>query len=484
MQQALRLFILFLSAPMWLFAQVKKTSAPQPVYPIPTAQQLAWHEMETNAFIHFSTNTFTNKEWGYGDEPESVFNPTAFNATQWAVNLKKQGFKTLILTCKHHDGFCLWPSKYTQHSVKNSPYKNGTGDIVKEVSDAARKAGLHFGVYLSPWDRNQANYGTEAYLDYYRRQLNELFTRYGPITEMWFDGANGGDGFYGGSREKRTIDGSTYYQWPATLQMIQGLQPNVLFFSDAGPHLRWVGNERGVAGETNWNTINPDTLYAGKAGIEGLLNSGSMDGTRWIPAECDVSIRPGWFYHEAENNQVKTPQQLFDIYLQSVGRGATLLLNIPPDTRGLLHETDLQSLEGFNRLLKQELGHNRALHARVIAGSFRNNDPAYSPANITDGNKYSYWATNDNETSGSFEIILKQPTPIRYLMIQEYIALGQRVKSFAADAWVNGNWKEIARATTIGYKRILKFPSVTCRKFRVRIIDAKAAPLISNAALY
>ena len=479
-----QLFILLLSAPLWMPAQVQKTSAPQPVYPIPSAEQLAWHEMETNAFIHFTTNTFTNKEWGYGDEPESVFNPTAFNATQWTTILKKNGFKSLILTCKHHDGFCLWPSKYTQHSVKNSPYKNGAGDIVKEVSDAARKSGLHFGVYLSPWDRNQAHYGTAAYIEYYRNQLKELFTRYGPITEMWFDGANGGDGFYGGRREKRSIDGATYYQWPETLHMIQRMQPHVLFFSDAGPHLRWVGNERGEAGETNWNSINPDTLYAGKAGIEGLLNTGSIDGTRWIPAECDVSIRPGWFYHESENNQVKTPQQLFDIYLKSVGRGATLLLNIPPDTRGLLHETDVQSLEGFSRLLQQELGHNLALHAHVSASSFRGNDPAYAPRNITDGKKQNYWATNDDQTSGSFEIHFKQPTTIRYLLLQEYIALGQRVTAFAADAFVDGNWKEIANATTIGYKRILKLPAVTCSKIRVRITGAKAAPLISNLAVY
>lgn len=294
-------------------------STPSPVGPTPSTKQLEWHELETYAFIHFTTNTFTGKEWGYGDESPSIFNPTNTNVDQWVRTLKNTGFKAVILTAKHHDGFCLWPSKYTKHSIAASPYKKGKGDLVKEVAQACKKHGLKFGIYLSPWDRNREDYGSPSYVTYYRNQLKELFENYGPVFEMWFDGANGGDGYYGGAREKRRIDGKTYYDWPGTISMVRNMEPNILFFSDAGPDIRWVGNERGIAGETNWNTISPDTLYAGKAGIESLLNTGHENGTSWIPAEVDVSIRPGWFYHAEEDGKVKTPEELFDIYLTSVG---------------------------------------------------------------------------------------------------------------------------------------------------------------------
>jgi alpha-L-fucosidase len=465
-------------------AQVKKTLPPKPVFPVPNAAQMKWHEMEMNAFIHFTTNTFTDKEWGYGDENPSIFNPTRLNTNQWARVLKETGFKTMILTCKHHDGFCLWPSKYTEHSVKNSPYKNGKGDIVKEASDAARKYGLKFGVYLSPWDRNRADYGTPTYITYYRNQLKELFTRYGPIFEMWFDGANGGDGYYGGAKETRKINGATYYDWPATLQMVRNIQPNVIFFSDAGPGVRWVGNERGVAGTTNWNTISTDTLFAGKGGIEELLNTGSPDGTRWVPAEVDVSIRPGWFYHASEDDKVKTPEKLFEIYLTSVGRGSTLLLNIPPDRRGLFHENDVKSLQGFRALLNKEFAKNLANKAIVTAGNTRENSKQFAAANITDGNKETYWATDDGVTTASLEINLSRSFPIKYILLQEYIKLGQRVKSFTVEAWKDGGWHKIADGTTIGYKRILRIDPVETSKIRVNITDSKACPVISNIAVY
>jgi len=457
---------------------------PKPVLPVPSAAQLQWHEMEMNAFIHFTTNTFTDKEWGYGDESPSIFNPTRLNTSQWAKVLKETGFKTMILTCKHHDGFCLWPSAYTDHSVKGSPYKNGKGDIVKEASDAARKFGMKFGVYLSPWDRNRADYGTPSYITYYRNQLKELFTRYGPIFEMWFDGANGGDGYYGGAKERRRINGATYYDWPTTLQLVRSMQPNVIFFSDAGPGVRWVGNENGVAGPTNWNTINADTLYAGKAGIENILNTGSPDGNKWIPAEVDVSIRPGWFYHEKEDDKVKTPEKLFDIYLTSVGRGSTLLLNIPPDRRGLFHENDVQALAGFKALLKKEFGKNLALKAAVKASNVRAKNKKFAAINVTDGNKETYWATDDELNNGSLEISLAKPVSIKYIVLQEYIKLGQRVKSFTVEAWKDAEWKKITEGTTIGYKRILKFDPVETSKIRVNITDAKACPVISNIELY
>lgn len=464
--------------------QVKKVAAPKPLLPVPSAAQLAWHKMETNAFIHFTTNTFTGLEWGNGDEKESVFNPTSVDAGQWARTLKETGFKTMILTCKHHDGFCLWPSKYTSHSVKNSPYKNGKGDIVKEASDACKKYGLKFGVYLSPWDRNQATYGKPEYLTYYRNQLKELFTQYGPVVEMWFDGANGGSGYYGGANETRKINGATYYEWPKTLDLVRSMQPNVVFFSDAGPGVRWVGNESGLAGETNWNTITADTLFAGKAGIEKLLNTGSPDGKQWIPAEVDVSIRPGWFYHAAEDEKVKTPERLFEIYLTSVGRGSTLLLNIPPDKRGLFNEIDVQSLQGFRQLLNKTFADNLANASPVIASSFRGKSAAFAAANVTDGKENTYWATDDGVTTGSLEINLGKAAVVQYITLQEYIQLGQRVSSFTAEVWKDNAWQQVAAATTIGYKRILKIAPVETSKVRINITGAKACPVISNVEIY
>ncbi len=467
-----------------LFGQTKNLSAPAPVYPLPTASQMAWHEMEMNAFVHFTTNTFTDREWGYGDESNDVFNPTAVNAEQWAKTLQETGFKTMILTCKHHDGFCLWPSEFTEHSVKNSPYKNGKGDIVKEASDACKMYGLKFGVYLSPWDRNRADYGQTSYLTYYRNQLKELFTKYGPIVEMWFDGANGGDGYYGGAREKRKINGATYYDWPKTLDLVRSMSPNVIFFSDAGPGVRWVGNERGIAGETNWNTITTDTLYAGKGGIEKLLNTGQADGKNWIPAEVDVSIRPGWFYHAKEDSLVKTPEKLLSIYLSSVGRGSTLLLNIPPDRRGLFHENDVKSLRGFAELLKKEFGNNLAANAKVSADTYRGNQKKFAPANLTDGNKETYWTTDDAITTGSVVITLAKSQTIKYILLQEYIKLGQRVQSFTVEVWKDNYWEKIAGATTIGYKRILKIDPIAAQKIRVTITQSKACPILSNIELY
>ncbi len=460
---------------------------PAPVLPVPTEAQLAWHEMETNAFIHFTTNTFTDKEWGYGDESPAIFNPTALDVDQWITTLKDAGFKGVILTSKHHDGFSLWPSKYTEHSVKNSPYKNGQGDIVKAVSEATKRHGLKFGVYLSPWDRNRADYGQPSYIEYYRKQLKEIFTNYGPVFEMWFDGANGGDGYYGGAKETRKIDRATYYDWPTTLAMVRELQPQpkVLFFSDAGPDIRWVGNEKGLAGETNWNTISNDTLYAGKAGVEDLLATGAEDGNKWIPAEVDVSIRPGWFYHPKEDSLVKTPEQLFNIYLTSVGRGSTLLLNVPPDRRGLIHEQDVAALKGWRKLLDEAFTTNLAANAKVKASSYRGSSKTYAGANVADGDKDTYWATDDGVTTGSLEIDLGKVQPVKYVLLQEYIRLGQRVESFTVDAWQNNTWQPVAKATTIGYKRILKLDEpVNTDKLRVTITAAKASPVISNVAVY
>ena len=480
----MRILLLIPALIIFSCAPKKEVLAPAAVGPVPNESQLAWHKMETNAFIHFTTNTFTDKEWGYGDESPAIFNPSAFDASQWIGVLKDAGFKGVILTCKHHDGFCLWPSKYTEHSVKNSPFENGKGDVVKAVADACRKAGLKFGVYLSPWDRNRADYGTPDYITYYRNQLTELFTSYGPVFEMWFDGANGGDGYYGGKKEKRKIDGVRYYDWPTTLEQVRKMEPGVIFFSDAGPGVRWVGNERGVAGETNWNTITPDTLYAGQPNITDLLNQGHEDGTAWIPAEVDVSIRPGWFYHAKEDSLVKTPEQLFDTYLTSVGRGSTLLLNVPPDRRGLIHENDISALKGFRQLLDGEFKTDHAANAKCTSEQYRGGLQNFEPGNLTDGNDETYWATDDDVTAASAEIAFSGTKTIRYVVLQEFIKLGQRVKAFNVEAYSGGTWKPLANGTTIGYKRILRVEPVEAEKIRVNITAAKACPLISGVKVY
>jgi alpha-L-fucosidase len=457
---------------------------PEALLPVPSERQLAWHELEQYAFIHFTTNTFTGKEWGYGDESPTIFNPSAFDAEQWAKTIREAGLNAVILTCKHHDGFCLWPSQYTEHSVRNSPFQNGNGDVVKAVSEACRKYGLKFGVYLSPWDRNHSNYATPGYIDYYRRQLRELLTQYGDLFEIWFDGANGGDGYYGGAREKRKIDNSIYYDWANTHAIVRELVPGAVIFSDAGPDVRWCGNEAGFVGETNWCTINTDTLYPGKYGIDDLLNHGDEQGTSWVPAEVDVSIRPGWFYHESEDSLVRSSENLFKIYLQSVGRGANLLLNIPPDKRGLLHENDVKTLQAWKQLCDSAFSVNWAASAAVNTDTYRGKSKKYAGSNVTDGNKATYWATDDGVTSGCLEINLGKSRKISYILIQEYIRLGQRVENFTVEIREENAWKQVAQGSTIGYKRILAIEPVVTRKVRINVTASKACPLIANVEIY
>ncbi|MDN3595422.1 alpha-L-fucosidase [Zunongwangia endophytica] len=462
----------------------QEVKAPEAIGPTPSKEQLAWHEMELNAFIHFTTNTFTGKEWGYGDESPEIFNPTDIDVDQWMETLQKAGFKGVILTAKHHDGFALFPSDYTDHDISNSPYKDGEGDLVKEVAQSARAHGLKFGIYLSPWDRNREDYGEKSYVEYYRNQLKEVFTNYGDIFEMWFDGANGGDGFYGGAKEERRIDKQNYYDWPTTLEMVEEIQPSVLFFSDAGPDLRWVGNERGEAGSTNWNIINPDTLYAGKPEISDLLQTGAKDGTKWIPAEVDVSIRPGWFYHKEEDSLVKSPQELFTTYMQSVGRGSTLLLNVPPDQRGQFHENDVASLLGMRKIIDSVFANNLAENAQISASNFRGDSEEYSAENLIDGDSETYWATDEDVIQSSVEIIFDTAKTVNFVLLQEYIELGQGVEKFNISTKENGEWKQIAEGTTIGYKRILKVPSVETTALKIEIEAAKANPLLANLEIY
>jgi alpha-L-fucosidase len=455
---------------------------PAPMRVVPSARQLAWQDLELYGFLHFTVNTFTDKEWGTGDEPESVFNPTAFDARQWARVARDAGMKGLILTAKHHDGFVLWPSRFTTHSVRNSPWKDGQGDVVGELARACREYGLKFGVYLSPWDRNHKDYGRPEYLDYYRAQLRELLTSYGDVFEVWFDGANGGDGYYGGVREKRTIDAATYYDWPRTRALVRALQPGAVMLSDAGPDVRWVGNERGAAFETSWYTLNLAGLYPGSPDY-GRFAAGTPDGADWAPPEVDVSIRPGWFYHAAEDARVKTLDKLVEIYEQSVGRGANLLLNVPPDRRGLIAETDASRLREFGEAIAATYKDDLARRARATSVETRGHAPAFDAAHVNDGDAASYWATDDGVTAGSIELAWPGPITFSRIVLQESIALGQRVERWTAEAFVDGAWTAIGDGTTIGHKRIARVRPTEASRLRVTF-HARACPAISTVAVY
>jgi len=474
------LLLLFWQSPLWVHGA---TPPPLPHGAIPSARQLGWQELEFYGFIHFTVNTFTDKEWGYGDESPAIFNPSELDPRQWARVARDAGMRGLILTAKHHDGFCLWPSKYTEHSVKHSPWKNGQGDVVRELADACLEFGLKFGVYLSPWDRNHPDYARPAYLDYYRNQLRELLTQYGPVFEVWFDGANGGDGYYGGARENRRIDNSTYYDWPNTHAIVRELQPLAVMFSDAGPDVRWVGNERGVAFETAWMAMNQREIYPGFPDFAKYA-PGQPDGSDWVPPEVDVSIRPGWFYHPAEDAKVKSVEQLLHIYYASVGRSANLLLNLPPDRRGLIHETDVQRLRDLRRILdttfKTDLAHN----ARVNATNSRSNDKTYSPAQLNDGDPNTYWATDDTVTTATLTLNFDAPTQLSHVLVREHAPLGQRVEKWNIEADIDGEWQLLAEATTIGFRRILKFGPVTTRRARINILQSRACPALSTISLY
>jgi alpha-L-fucosidase len=467
-------------------AEARKRITPPAAYgPVPSYRQLGWHELEFYGFIHFTINTFTDKEWGYGDEDPALFNPTDFDAEQIVRTAKDAGMKGLILTAKHHDGFCLWPSKYTEHSVKHSPWKMGRGDVVKEFSLACRKYGLKFGIYLSPWDRNRGDYGTPAYLEYFRHQLRELLSNYGPVFEVFFDGANGGDGFYGGAREKRQIDRDVYYDWPTTWKLVRELQPGACLFSDAGPDIRWVGNERGTAGETSWATLNRADFVPGRAD-QNRLNRGDRPGTDWVPAECDVSIRPGWFYHEPEDQKVRTPQNLVDLYYSSVGRGASLLLNLAPDRRGRIHEDDVKSLHEFRRLLDATFRNDLATGARVSASNVRghSSDRRFLPRNVIDHSRDTYWTTDDDVKTAELLLDLGRQVTFNVVRLREYLQLGQRVEGFAVDVWRDGSWIEFAKGTSIGSCRLLRGQPVTTAKVRLRITQAPVCPAISELALF
>lgn len=456
---------------------------PAPFGPLPTARHLRWHKMEYYGFIHFTVNTFTDKEWGYGDEDPKIFNPTQLDPRQWAEVARKAGMKALIITAKHHDGFCLWPSKYTEHSVKNSPWRNGRGDVLAELAAACKANGLRMGVYLSPWDRNHADYATAKYIEYYRNQLRELLTNYGEICEVWFDGANGGNGYYGGARETRRIDNRTYYDWPNTWKIVRELQPMAVMFSDGGPDIRWVGNESGAGSETNWAALRRAEFLPGRADRRALAH-GQPDGTHWVPAEVDVSIRPGWFYHKKQDGKVKSLDRLLDIYYSSVGNGCNLLLNVPPDRRGRFHEIDCARLLVLRKALDATFKTDLARGKKAMATNTRGNDAKFAAALVTDGDRDTYWAADDDVRTAQLTVELGGPVKLNRVRMQEYIQLGQRIEGFAVDARVKGAWKEIAKGTTIGVRRILRTETVEADAVRLRITAARACPTLSTLEVY
>lgn len=458
-----------------------QTKTPTPFGPVPSQNQWRWQQMEYYAFVHFSLNTYTDQSWGYGNEDVNLFNPEKLDCRQWARICKQAGMKGIILTAKHHCGFCLWPSKYTEYSVKNAPWKNGKGDVVREMADACKEYGLKLGIYLSPWDRNSKDYGKPEYITYFRNQLTELLTNYGPIFEIWFDGANGGSGYYGGANETRKIDAKTYYDWPNTYKLIRKLQPNIVIWNDGGDRgdLRWVGTEAGNVGETNWSLLNA------KGDVSwNMLHYGLENGDAWVAAEVNTSIRPEWFYHPSEDAKVKTVPQLMETYYNSIGRNATLLLNFPIMPNGLIHPNDEKAALGFAKAVKDAFAVNLVAKAKATATNVRGNSKQFDAVNAIDNNKDTYWATDDAVTKASLTIDLGKPTTFNRFLAQEYIRLGQRVKAFTVEALVDGSWKEIAKATTIGYKRILRFPTVKATKLRFNITDSKACPVISAIGIY
>ena len=437
----------------------------KPFGPIPNANQLRWQDMEMYAFIHYSLNTYTDQEWGFGNEDPKLFNPSDLDCRQWARVCKQSGMRGIIFTAKHHCGFCMWPSAYTEYSVKNSPWKNGKGDVVRELAEACREEGLEFAVYLSPWDRNHPEYGRPGYVTYFRNQLRELLTQYGDIFEVWFDGANGGDGWYGGANETRTIDRTTYYEWPETYRMIRELQPKCLIWNDGSDRgdLRWVGTEAGNVGETNWSLL----YDKGEVPYQ-MLHYGVEDGNVWCPGETNTSIRPGWFYHDTENEHVKSLSKLMDTYYKSVGRNSTLLLNFPIAPNGRIHPND--SLRGI-------------AFKKMIDEVFKENLIENGKWNIEKDEKLQ---------SSIFNIQWEKPVAFNRFLAEEDIALGQRVKKFSLEALVDGQWQPLKDAlveqgdglTTIGHRRIICFPTVTATQLRFTILDSKAEPVIKKLGVY
>ena len=458
----------------------KRNSSIAPYGAIPTERQMRWHALEAYALVHFSLSTFADMEWGSGEESSSLFNPSAFDAEQWARVSKEAGLKGIILVCKHHDGFCLWPTQATEYCVRNSPWKNGKGDVVAETSAACRKYGLKFGVYLSPWDRNHPEYGRPGYVEVYHRQLREVLTGYGPLFEIWFDGANGGEGYYGGARERRSIDPTTYYQWDVVEAMARELQPEACLFSIKD--IRYVGNECGVADETSWATQSfIGHPFAQKCRFP--METGDRHG-KWMPAECDFPLRKGWFFHEKE--PTRQPTTLFEIYFSSVGRGGSMNIGLAPDKRGIVHEDDVKSLRGWKALMDEIFTEDllKTKRVKVSASNVRGGDAHFSASNVIDGKEDTYWASDDDCSTPQLIFEFDKPVKVNVVSVKEHIALGQRVDAFVVDIWNEGRWGQVGGATSIGHRRLLILKNAETCKLRLQFVKSSACPVIREVALF
>ncbi|KAF2311777.1 hypothetical protein GH714_026795 [Hevea brasiliensis] len=447
---------------------------PLPILPLPSFSQLKWQQRELIMFLHFGVNTFTDSEWGTGHENPAIFNPVGLDANQWVDTAAAAGVSLMILTAKHHDGFCLWPSKYTHHSVASSPWKNGHGDVVRELVNAAKNhGGVDVGLYLSPWDRHDRRYGHDLpYNEYYLAQLQELLNKYGNVKEIWFDGAKGSN-----------APNMSYYfsDWFA---MVKEFQSSINIFSDAGPDVRWVGNENGFAGTTSWSTINRTSLSIGNGSIVDHLNTGDPKGTDWLPAECDVSIRKGWFWHKSESP--KKLSQLLDIYYNSAGRNCVLLLNVPPNSTGLISYADVQRLKQFKEAIDTIFASNLAEKCLIKVSSQRGGkDGGFGAENVIDSDHlWTYWVPRDEEKEGSWiEIRCNESLRFNVIRIQEAIALGQRIKRH--EIYVDG--KKVAKGTTVGYKRLHKLEKkqvVYGKIVKIKFLESRGVPLISSIGLH
>lgn len=440
--------------------------------PKPSVPQLKWQDIEFYLFMHFGPNTFTDKEWGHGDEKEEVFNPANMDCRQWCRIAKAAGAKGIIITAKHHDGFCLWPSQFSKHTVRESKWKNGKGDVLKALSMACKEYGLKFGVYISPWDRNHPDYGTAKYNDVFVGMMKELFTNYDPIWELWWDGANGE-----GPNGKKQV-----YDWHRFKETVKKLSPNTVVFSDVGPHIRWVGNENGIAGTTNWNMLDTAgyTPGAGAPSTE-VLNTGNENGKAWIPAECDVSIRPGWFYHKEEDEKVKSPEQLFQLYLKSVGRGANLLLNVPPDGKGLITAFDSAALMRFKKLRQESFTNNLFKHAGTYY--LQRGILLKAPA-LSDGD-YNTSVKMEGRELYSAGVEWKENKKVNCIVLREDLQNGQHCAAFKLLLFDKDEKlvKEI-NGTTIGRKRILSFPAENISTIEIKILHQNGETAISEIEAY
>ncbi len=464
----------------------------QAAHVVPSERQWDWQRLEFIGFIHFGMNTFTQSEWGDGQANPARFNPKSLDANQWVRIAKAAGMKMLILTTKHHDGFCLWPSRYTSYSVRKSPWKKGKGDVVRELADACRRGGLKFGVYLSPWDRHDPSYGdSPRYNEHFRQQLRELLTNYGDITEVWFDGANGE-----GPNGKKQV-----YDWPSYYRLIRTLQPHAVI-AIMGPDVRWVGTESGNGRETEWSVLPGDAVnldsipaHSQQTALDAAFaprnlmgeDLGSRSQLRhartliWYPAEADVSIRPRWFYHADDDKHVKSPAELVDLYYSSVGRNSVLLLNIPPDADGRIARADSAALIGMRRILNRTFSHNLVAAARCTASTKRS---GHDGRLTLDGNMDSYWIAGEGMDTATLEFALPAKVRVNCAMLQEQIRVGQRIEQFHIDGWNGDSWKQCAVGTTVGSKRLLRFDPVDAARFRLVITGSRGSPTLSTFGLF